>query len=57
MAFPVSYAPGPSHYDFMPYRRCDRSGLKQPAITLGEIRRSYRVPLLIHQPSYSMLNR
>jgi hypothetical protein len=47
MAFPVSYAPGPSHYDFMPYRRCDRSGLKQPAITLGEMRAAVDPPAVL----------
>ena len=35
MAFPVSYSAAPSRYDSMPYRRCGRSGLKLPAISLG----------------------
>jgi L-glyceraldehyde 3-phosphate reductase len=35
MAFPVSYCASPSRYDSMPYRRCGRSGLKLPAISLG----------------------
>jgi L-glyceraldehyde 3-phosphate reductase len=35
MAFPVSYHAAPSRYDSMPYRRCGRSGLKLPAISLG----------------------
>ena len=30
-----AYAPEPGRYDGMPYRRCGRSGLKLPAITLG----------------------
>jgi hypothetical protein len=41
MAFPVPYNPVPSRYDSMPYRRSEVA----------------RVPLLIHQPSYSSLNR
>src|SRR5204863_410671 len=68
-------------YEAMPYRRCGRSGLKLPAISLGlwqnfgddrplansramlrrafdlGITRDLGTPLLIHQPSYSMLNR
>jgi len=35
MAFPVPYAASPARYDTMPYRRCGRSGLKLPAISLG----------------------
>jgi len=35
MAFPVPYTAAPSRYDSMPYRRCGRSGLKLPAISLG----------------------
>ena len=29
------YTPAADRYDFMPYRRCGRSGLKLPAISLG----------------------
>ncbi|ESQ76629.1 L-glyceraldehyde 3-phosphate reductase [Asticcacaulis sp. AC402] len=35
MAFPLPYTAQPSRYDTMPYRRCGRSGLKLPAISLG----------------------
>ena len=35
MAFPTPYSPSPSRYEAMPYRRCGRSGLKLPAISLG----------------------
>ena len=35
MAFPTPYAAAPARYDTMPYRRCGRSGLKLPAISLG----------------------
>jgi L-glyceraldehyde 3-phosphate reductase len=35
MTFPVPYAPSQTRYDSMPYRRCGRSGLKLPAISLG----------------------
>ncbi len=35
MAFPVPYAAAPTRYETMPYRRCGRSGLKLPAISLG----------------------
>ena len=36
MPFPVPYSPDPDRYDGrMPYRRCGRSGLKLPAISLG----------------------
>ncbi len=35
MAFPVPYTAAPTRYDTMPYRRCGRSGLKLPAISLG----------------------
>src|ERR1700748_2261138 len=34
MAFPAPYTAAPSRYDSMPYRRCGRSGLKLPAISL-----------------------
>ena len=30
-----SYAPSPDRYESMPYRRCGRSGLKLPALSLG----------------------
>ncbi|MEM7491632.1 MAG: L-glyceraldehyde 3-phosphate reductase [Pseudomonadota bacterium] len=33
--FPTRYAPAPDRYDRMAYRRCGRSGLKLPAISLG----------------------
>jgi L-glyceraldehyde 3-phosphate reductase len=32
---PVSYLAAPQRYDAIPYRRCGRSGLKLPAISLG----------------------
>ena len=35
MAFPVPYTAAPTRYETMPYRRCGRSGLKLPAISLG----------------------
>ncbi|ESQ73486.1 L-glyceraldehyde 3-phosphate reductase [Asticcacaulis sp. AC402] len=35
MAFPVPYAAAATRYDSMAYRRCGRSGLKLPAISLG----------------------
>jgi L-glyceraldehyde 3-phosphate reductase len=35
MAFPVPYVPASDRYTGMPYRRCGRSGLKLPAISLG----------------------
>jgi L-glyceraldehyde 3-phosphate reductase len=35
MAFPVPYVAASTRYDTMPYRRCGRSGLKLPAISLG----------------------
>ncbi len=35
MAFPIPFTASPSRYDSMPYRRCGRSGLKLPAISLG----------------------
>jgi len=35
MAFPTPYQAAPTRYDTMPYRRCGRSGLKLPAISLG----------------------
>ena len=31
----MTYAPAESRYDRMPYRRCGRSGIKLPAISLG----------------------
>lgn len=31
----IPHLPSPSRYDTMPYRRCGRSGLKLPAISLG----------------------
>jgi L-glyceraldehyde 3-phosphate reductase len=31
----MTYVPGDDRYDAMPYRRCGRSGLKLPAISLG----------------------
>ncbi|MCR9088157.1 MAG: L-glyceraldehyde 3-phosphate reductase [Rhodobacteraceae bacterium] len=31
----MTYTPAPDRYDAMPYRRCGRSGLKLPAISLG----------------------
>lgn len=35
MAFSVPYVAASTRYDTMPYRRCGRSGLKLPAISLG----------------------
>jgi L-glyceraldehyde 3-phosphate reductase len=35
MTFPIPYSAAASRYDTMPYRRCGRSGLKLPAISLG----------------------
>lgn len=35
MTFPAAYSASPARYDAMPYRRCGRSGLKLPAISLG----------------------
>jgi L-glyceraldehyde 3-phosphate reductase len=35
MAIPQPYVAAPDRYDTMPYRRCGRSGLKLPAISLG----------------------
>ncbi len=35
MAFPVPYVAAGDRYTKMPYRRCGRSGLKLPAISLG----------------------
>ena len=35
MAFPTPYSAAPTRYETMPYRRCGRSGLKLPAISLG----------------------
>ena len=31
----MTWAPAPNRYDSMPYRRCGRSGLKLPAVSLG----------------------
>ena len=31
----MTYTPSPARYDSMQYRRCGRSGLKLPAISLG----------------------
>jgi L-glyceraldehyde 3-phosphate reductase len=31
----VTYVPAPGRYDAMPYRRCGRSGLQLPAVSLG----------------------
>ena len=31
----MPYLPNPTRYDTMPYRRCGRSGLKLPAVSLG----------------------
>ncbi|NVO31745.1 L-glyceraldehyde 3-phosphate reductase [Hymenobacter lapidiphilus] len=31
----MHYLPSPARYDAMPYRRCGRSGLKLPAVSLG----------------------
>jgi L-glyceraldehyde 3-phosphate reductase len=31
----MTYAPAPDRYEKMPYRRCGRSGLKLPAVSLG----------------------
>ena len=31
----MTYVPGDDRYDHMPYRRCGRSGLKLPAVSLG----------------------
>ena len=31
----MTYVPSPGRYDAMPYRRCGRSGLKLPAVSLG----------------------
>ena len=31
----MTYQPAPARYDTMTYRRCGRSGLKLPAISLG----------------------
>ena len=35
MSFPAAYSAAPSRYATMPYRRCGRSGLKLPALSLG----------------------
>ena len=35
MAIPDVYLPAPERYDHMTYRRCGRSGLDLPAISLG----------------------
>jgi L-glyceraldehyde 3-phosphate reductase len=31
----MTYVPAADHYDLMPYRRCGRSGLQLPAVSLG----------------------
>jgi L-glyceraldehyde 3-phosphate reductase len=31
----MTYVPSPDRYDAMPYRRCGRSGIKLPAVSLG----------------------
>ena len=31
----MTYVASPDRYDAMPYRRCGRSGLKLPAVSLG----------------------
>ena len=31
----MTYVPAPDRYERMPYRRCGRSGLKLPAMSLG----------------------
>ena len=31
----MTYVPAPDRYDAMPYRRCGRSGLLLPAVSLG----------------------
>src|SRR4051812_2615743 len=31
----MTYVPAPDRYDAMPYRRCGRSGLQLPALSLG----------------------
>ena len=31
----MTWSPDPARYDTMTYRRCGRSGLKLPAISLG----------------------
>jgi L-glyceraldehyde 3-phosphate reductase len=35
MSIPMTYSAAASRYESMPYRRCGRSGLKLPAISLG----------------------
>eukprot|EP01041_Mallomonas_annulata_P038183 gene38183-biopygen30062 len=35
MPIPDVYAPAPDRYESMPYRRCGRSGLLLPALSLG----------------------
>jgi L-glyceraldehyde 3-phosphate reductase len=35
VSFSIPYCAAPSRYESMPYRRCGRSGLKLPAISLG----------------------
>jgi L-glyceraldehyde 3-phosphate reductase len=35
MSFPVPYTASSARYETMSYRRCGRSGLKLPAISLG----------------------
>ena len=58
----MSYVPDPDRYSVANFRRCGRSGLQLPAISLG-LWQNFGgnavegVRLLIHQPSYSMFNR
>lgn len=35
MSFPLPYSAAPGRYETMPYRRCGRSGVRLPAISLG----------------------
>jgi L-glyceraldehyde 3-phosphate reductase len=35
MAFPIPFSAAATRYESMPYRRCGRSGLKLPAVSLG----------------------
>ena len=34
-AWPMTYVPAPDRYDHTPYRRCGRSGIRLPEISLG----------------------
>ena len=40
----MTYVPAEDRYDHMPYRRCGRSGLKLPAISLGPVAELRRRP-------------